>query len=88
MRSFVFHQGHSYGACQSFKLQALPWKTHQEESKALSPYCSFLGQLEHLNPTRLSFQKTENYAYKDNKFQKMLSFLKSILFQISYVSNL
>lgn len=52
-----------------------------EESKALSPYCSFLGQLEHLNPTRLSFQKTENYAYKDNKFQ-MLSFLKGI-----FVSN-
>lgn len=52
-----------------------------EESKALSPYRSFLGQLEHLNPIRLSFQKTKNYAYKDNKFQ-MLSFLKGI-----FVSN-
>ena len=57
-----------------------------EESKALSPYCSFLGQLEHLNPIRLSFQKKKKkkkkpYAYKDNKFQ-MLSFLKGI-----FVSN-
>ena len=53
-----------------------------EESKVLSPYRSFLGQLEHLNPIRLGLFKKQKTMLTKITSSKCCLFLKVYLFQI------